>query len=223
MQAGGHRAHRLLSKLRGQPGAAHHPPQVSPRQATQSPQLRQPLRIITGKFKGRKLFAVEGLTTRPTTAYNRALIFNVHNHFEGARVLDLFAGTGSYGLEALSRGASWVDFVEFSSAAISVLLKNINLVGVQDGCHVWRKRAETFLKKAEPAWDIIFLDPPYDKNLVNPCLELIFERGLLAPGGVAIAEHSSREGIAESLAPKILKHKAGKTGSFTLLGSAPGD
>ncbi len=104
-----------------------------------------------------------------------------------------------------------------------MLLKNINLVGAQDDCHVWRKRAETFLKKAEPAWDIIFLDPPYDKNLVNPCLELIFERGLLAPGGVAIAEHSSREGIAESLAPKILKHKAGKTGSFTLLGSAPGD
>ena len=182
------------------------------------------VRIIGGEYRRRVLEFPDQPGLRPTPDRVRETVFNwLGQDLTGMSVLDLFAGTGSYGLEALSRGASWVDFVEFSSAAISVLLKNINLVGVQDGCHVWRKRAETFLKKAEPAWDIIFLDPPYDKNLVNPCLELIFERGLLAPGGVAIAEHSSREGIAESLAPKILKHKAGKTGSFTLLGSAPRD
>lgn len=176
------------------------------------------MRIITGKYKKRSLFTVPGPSTRPTTTFNRELIFSIHQDYADAKVLDLFAGTGSFGLEALSRGADWVDFVEFATPAIATLLKNINKLGCAEECHVWRKRVEVFLKDTAATWDIIFLDPPYNKNLISPCLELIFERNLLNPEGVVIAEHSSREPISAELAEHILKSKPGKTSCFTLLG-----
>ncbi|MBW6513725.1 MAG: 16S rRNA (guanine(966)-N(2))-methyltransferase RsmD [Candidatus Syntrophosphaera sp.] len=179
------------------------------------------MRIITGKYKGRSLFTVDGRTTRPTTSYNREVIFSVYQDYEGKRVLDLFAGTGSFGLEALSRGAVWVDFVEFAAPAISALLKNIGKLGCGESCHVWRKRVEAFLNNASGSWDVIFLDPPYAKNLVNPTLGLIFERSLLAEGGVIIAEHSPREPIALEWEKLVLRSKTGKTSSFTLLSESP--
>lgn len=175
------------------------------------------MRIITGKFKGRNLFTVDGRSTRPTTAFNREVVFSMWQDFAGRRILDLFAGTGSFGLEALSRGAFWVDFVEFANPAVSTLLKNINLLGCGELCHVWRKRAETFLKDADAAWDLIFLDPPYAKNLVNPTLDLIFQRDLLANKGIVIVEHSPLESISPSFSARILKSKSGKTSCFTLL------
>ena len=95
------------------------------------------MRIITGKFKGRNLFTVDGRSTRPTTAFNREVVFSMWQDYEGRRILDLFAGTGSFGLEALSRGAVWVDFVEFANPAVSTLLKNISLLGCGELCHVW--------------------------------------------------------------------------------------
>lgn len=179
------------------------------------------MRIITGKYKGRNLFAVPGFTTRPTTAYNREVVFSTWQDYAGKRVLDLFAGTGSFGLEALSRGALWTDFVEFAPPAISVLLKNIALLNCGTDCHVWRKRVNAFLADAEANWDIIFLDPPYAKNLVNPTLRLIFSRGLLSPGGVVIAEHSPSEPPGPEFDPHLLKTKPGKTSAFTLLSAEP--
>jgi 16S rRNA (guanine966-N2)-methyltransferase len=176
------------------------------------------MRIITGRYKGRNLFSVPGSSTRPTTSYNREVVFSMYQDYVGKRVLDLFAGTGSFGLEALSRGAEWVDFVEFSSPAIATLLKNIELLKCGELCHLWRKRAEAFLKDAESAWDIIFLDPPYEKNLVNPSLKTILDRNLLKPGGVIIAEHSPREPVSADLAPRLQKQKTGRTTSFSILG-----
>lgn len=178
------------------------------------------MRIITGRYKGRNLFSVEGRTTRPTTAYNRAMIFSVYSDYEGKRVLDLFAGTGSFGLEALSRGAVWADLVEFATPAVATILRNINLLGCGSDCHVWRKRADAFLKSSEDSWDVIFLDPPYAKKLLNPSLDLIFERSLLRVGGVVIAEHSPLEPVAEIYQKHILRSKAGKTSCFTLLEAA---
>lgn len=175
------------------------------------------MRIITGKYKGRKLFSVEGRTTRPTTDYNRAMIFSVFFDYEGKRVLDLFAGTGSFGLEALSRGAVWADLVEFATPAVAAILKNIALLGCGEDCHLWRKRADAFLKSTPDTWDVIFLDPPYAKNLLNPTLDLIFERSLLNPEGVVIAEHSPREPVSEQHEKLILKSKERKTNCFTLL------
>lgn len=176
------------------------------------------MRIITGIHKGRNLFGVKGVSTRPTTAYNREVIFSMYQDYAGKRVLDLFAGTGSFGLEALSRGAVWVDFVEFATPALSALLKNIDLLKCGGSCHVWRRRVEAFLNGAEPGWDLIFLDPPYSKNLVNPTLQTIFERTLLRPGGAVIAEHSCREPISEELIPYLLNQKTGKLTCFSILG-----
>jgi 16S rRNA (guanine966-N2)-methyltransferase len=176
------------------------------------------MRIITGKYKGRNLASVPGRTTRPTTAYNREMLFSVYSDYHGKRVLDLFAGTGSYGLEALSRGAIWADFVEFASPAIAVLIKNINLLGCGADCHIWRKRVEAFLKDCAGTWDVIFLDPPYARDLVNPTLSMIYERGLLSTGATVIVEHSPLEPISAEFADRIIKSKTGKTSSFTLLG-----
>lgn len=99
------------------------------------------MRIITGIYKGRKLSPVPGKTTRPTTSFNREVIFSVQQDYTGGYVLDLFAGTGSLGLEALSRGAVWVDFVEFAPAAIATLLANISHLGCGESCHLWRKKS----------------------------------------------------------------------------------
>lgn len=175
------------------------------------------MRIITGKYKGRRLYTVDGRTTRPTTAFNREVIFSIQQDYSDKRVLDLYAGTGSFGLEALSRGAEWVDFVEFAPAAIGTLLKNISLMGCGEVCHVWRKRVEVFLKDTESDWDLIFLDPPYNKNLINSTLELIWERNLLRADGLVVVEHSPREIILPPYAERAIKTRKGKTSTFTLL------
>jgi len=175
------------------------------------------MRIITGTYKGRLLSLVPGKTTRPTTSFNREVVFSVHQDYEGARVLDLFAGTGSLGLEALSRGAVWVDFVEFAPAAIATLLANIAHLGCGESCHLWRKRVDAFLKNCESKYDCIFLDPPYAKNLVNPTLELIFSRELLNPEGLIIVEHSPKEPIGEEYRQYLIQNKSSKSSSFSWL------
>lgn len=175
------------------------------------------MRIISGKHKTRKLFTVEGKSTRPTTDYNRELLFSSYQDFAGKQVLDLFAGTGSFGLEALSRGAVWVDFVEFASPAIAVLLRNIALLKGSEDCHVYRKKVHSYLRTCQKHYDIIFLDPPYDKNLINPSIASIFEHKLLNSEGVLIVEHASTEALNPAFAEHVFKHKAGRTTSFTWL------
>jgi len=175
------------------------------------------MRIITGAYKGRNLAMVPGRSTRPTTSFNREMLFSVHQDYADKQVLDLFAGTGSFGLEALSRGAEWVDFVEFAPAAIGTLLHNINLLGCGDSCHIWRKRVEAYLKTCTKAYDIIFMDPPYDKNLVNPCLRVIIERELLKPEGIIVIEHSPKEKLDDEFALRRTTHKSSKSSSFSWL------
>ncbi len=178
------------------------------------------MRIISGKHKKRKLFTVEGRSTRPTTDYNREVLFSSYQDYSGKMVLDLFAGTGSFGLEALSRGAAWVDFVEFASPAIAVLLANIKLLDCSDLCHVFRKKVQAFLKDCPHKYDVIFMDPPYDKSLINPSISSIYEMGLLNAGGVIIVEHSSTEDVDTAYSKRILKTKRGKTTCFTWLNDA---
>lgn len=176
------------------------------------------MRIITGIHKGRNLNLVPGRTTRPTTSFNREVIFSVYQDYQECRVLDLFAGTGSFGLEAISRGAEWVDFVEFATAALATIFKNIDLLGCGSQCHLWRKKVDVYLKDCSDKYDVIFLDPPYGKNLVNPTIKLIYAMDLLNPEGVIVAEHSPQERIDEVFRPKIIKEKSSKSSCFTWLG-----
>lgn len=175
------------------------------------------MRIISGKHKKRKLYTVAGRTTRPTTDYNREVLFSTYQEYEGKQVLDLYAGTGSFGLEALSRGASWIDFVEFASPAIAVLLANIQLLKCGDECHLYRKKVLPYLKDCQKRYDIIFMDPPYDKNLINPTLAAIYEMNLLSDEGLIIVEHSTREKIDKAFESKLVKQKVGKTATFSWL------
>lgn len=176
------------------------------------------MRIITGKFKGASLFTVPGNTTRPTTDYQREVIFSMYQDYSDLRVLDLYAGTGSFGLETLSRGAEWVDFVEFSNKALTVLLKNIEKLKCGESCHVHRRKADVFLGGTADRWNVIFLDPPYKKNMVNGTIRLVKERCLLMPDGLIIAEHHPDEKIDQEFHKDIINYKQNsRITAFTVL------
>jgi 16S rRNA (guanine966-N2)-methyltransferase len=176
------------------------------------------MRIITGKYKGMNLFTVPGYTTRPTTDFQREVIFSMYQEFEGLRVLDLYAGTGSFGLETLSRKAEWVDFVEFSTKAMAILLKNIEKLKCGDNCHVHRKKVAAFLASTDKKWDIIFLDPPYNHDLVNETLRLIKDNDLLNPEGLIIVEHHPKETVDAEFQPFVVNYKQNsRITAFTVL------
>lgn len=176
------------------------------------------MRIITGLYKGTNLFTVPGNTTRPTTDYQREVIFSMYQDFEDLRVLDLYAGTGSFGLETLSRRAEWVDFVEFSNKALSVLIKNIEKLKCGEKCHVHRKKVAAYLSTTDKKWDIIFLDPPYQRNLVNDTIRLIREKDLLNPDGLVIVEHHPKETVDAIFQPLVINHKQNsRITAFTVL------
>ena len=153
------------------------------------------MRIIAGRLKGRTLDAPRGPAVRPTSDGLRETLFNVLASVEQARVLDAFAGTGAVGLEALSRGAAQVTFVERDRRALAALQANVRRCGVEDACAIIRddfSRARTI---ARGAFDLVFLDPPYD----GVDLEAAVERAgpLVAPGGRLVLEHSRRRASPE--------------------------
>lgn len=175
------------------------------------------MRIIAGKFKGFNLFSVEGKSTRPTTSYFREYIFSVYQDLEGKKVLDLFAGTGALGLESLSRGAETTDFVEMSNSALQALFANIEKTKTNDVCRVHKRNVLNFLKKCEDSFDIILIDPPYDKELIEPTLELIFQNDILTENGAILIEHCRRELIPEKYKELISYNCDKKMATLTIL------
>jgi 16S rRNA (guanine966-N2)-methyltransferase len=170
------------------------------------------MRIITGKFKKANLYSVPGKTARPTTDYVKELIFSLLDDCSGKRVLDLFAGSGGLGLEALSQGADFVDFVEFSQKSIQTIIKNIEKLHCQESCHIYRKKVNSYLKKTEKTYDFIFMDPPYNKKMVDETLALITKHNVLKKNGRIIVEHSAFENIHSEWKPLIVsERKAGDT------------
>lgn len=160
------------------------------------------MRIIAGKHKGRPLAAPKGKATRPTSDRAREALFNVLAHadwaprLEGARIIDLFAGSGSLGLEALSRGAEFALFIETDKAARTAIRKNIDTLGLSDIAHM-HKRSATALG-ARPAifssaFDIAFLDPPYHKDLVLSALDSLTSGNWLTNDAIIIAETAADE------------------------------
>ena len=151
-------------------------------------------RIIAGAWRGRKLVAPIGLETRPTGARARQAVFDILLHapwaggefLRGARVLDVFAGTGAYGLEALSRGAVAVDFIEQAPAALAALRKNIAACRAADATRV--VGGDVFSVPVGTAHGLVFLDPPYGQDLVAKALAVLSARGWLAAGAVIVAE-----------------------------------
>ena len=151
------------------------------------------MRIISGLYKGRRLKTPAGQKVRPTSDRLRETLFNVlAPRIAGASFLDLCAGSGAVGIEALSRGASRVVFVESSRRAASLIDDNLDHCGIDDDVEVIDRDVLSALKvlaTREDRFDIIFLDPPYEAAVHGSALRLISERGILAEDGVVIVEH----------------------------------
>ena len=165
------------------------------------------MRISGGIAKGRrvgfkKAFLKKGEKDelRPTSAKVRQAIFNIlGDRIIDSEFLDLYAGTGAVGMDALSRGARKVIFVDDNSLRIGIIKELIEKFGFKDRARVIKDKASNFLKRAESIFDIIFVDPPYASGELDIVLPLIDEKGVLGDNGIVIAEHSSKK----TLAPEI--------------------
>jgi 16S rRNA (guanine(966)-N(2))-methyltransferase RsmD len=124
-----------------------------------------------------------------------------------ASFLDLYAGAGGIGIEALSRGAGRVVFVDSSKESLAAITRNVELTGFRDRAQVVPSKVETFLKKASVSYDIIFLDPPYAEEM-QPLLELISGCGIVGPAGVVIAEHFKKQPSPEKAGSLALYREA---------------
>ena len=162
------------------------------------------MRITGGQLKGRLLASAKGAAIRPASDKVRQAIFNIIGHdLTGSIVLDLFAGTGAYGFEAISRGAKKVVFIDKSSESLLVLKKNISQLGLFEQCQVKQQDlvAGDSLKITEKDgyFDIIFIDPPYRLGFVVPVLNKIGCSDFLSLGGVVIAETIKGECLPEKV------------------------
>lgn len=154
------------------------------------------MRILAGELKGRRLITPRGPVTRPTADQIRiALMDTLTPRLPSARVLDLFAGAGGVGLEALSRGAVHTTFVERDRHAVAALRDNIASLGVQDRARVLGEdvaRALDRLVREGATFDVVFLDPPYESSLGDTALDRVGAGGLAAAGAVVIAQHLTK-------------------------------
>lgn len=162
----------------------------------------RPVRVIGGAARGRRLQAPRGRQTRPTSDFLRETLFDLLGQQVAERnFLDLYAGTGAVGIEALSRGASRAVFVERDRSALARLYRNLEISGFMDRAEVAPLEVLRYLRRAASEgrrFDLIFLDPPYrGVDMVVP-LALIVEGGLLAPGALAILERSARSAPLEA-------------------------
>jgi 16S rRNA (guanine(966)-N(2))-methyltransferase RsmD len=151
------------------------------------------MRITGGIGRGRKLKVPAGSKVRPTSDKVKQALFNIlGDRVPGSVFLDLFAGAGGIGLEALSRGASQVVFVDGSRESLSVIKKNIEALKLTELAQVIAAQSEIFLRRPSGPYDIIFLDPPYKMELA-PLLGQIAQADMLKPGGVVVAEHFKKQ------------------------------
>ncbi|MGH2569083.1 MAG: 16S rRNA (guanine(966)-N(2))-methyltransferase RsmD [Bacteroidota bacterium] len=151
------------------------------------------MRIIAGKYGGRLLTASRDRSIRPTTDRAKQTIFDILStriDFERIEVLDLFAGSGSLGLEAVSRGARSAVFVENSARSIGVLEKNISTLGCREQCTVYQAEVFWYLKNARHRFDLIFVDPPYQLERIAELPAAIYQAGVAKPSAYIVMEHS---------------------------------
>jgi len=160
------------------------------------------MRIVAGQFKGRPLKAPDGRGTRPTSDRARESLFNVLAHADwapsllGARVIDLFAGSGALGFEAISRGAAFCLFVETDHAARGAIRANVDALQLFGKTRIHRRSATDLGPKPAGVggpFNLAFLDPPYHKGLIEPCLANLVEGGWLSDDAIAVVETASDE------------------------------
>ena len=147
------------------------------------------MRVITGKARGVQLRAPEGMNTRPTTDRVKEALFSIIQFdIPGASVLDLFAGTGQLGIEALSRGASFAEFIDIRDDACKLIKENLRRTKLQDSARVVKAEYTQYLHNCHRQFGIIFLDPPYSEDFLEKSIKLITEIDILQSGGIIVTE-----------------------------------
>ena len=161
------------------------------------------MRVITGSARGRKLLTLEGEDVRPTTDRVKEAVFSVIQfETEGRRFLDLFAGSGQMGIEALSRGAKQAYFIDSAKKSVEVVKRNLKTTGLSDNARVLQTDFRSFLSAGGARFDIAFLDPPYRAGLLQEALPLT--AGVMKDTGVIIAENPLDESLAEKYGDFVL-------------------
>ncbi|MFZ5352616.1 MAG: 16S rRNA (guanine(966)-N(2))-methyltransferase RsmD [Bacillota bacterium] len=177
------------------------------------------MRIIAGEYRGRKLESFEGMDIRPTSDRVKESLFNIiGNKVVGSCFLDLFGGTGSVGIEAYSRGAEKVVFVDSSIKSIKLLKTNLQHLKIIDEVEIYNTDYNTAVKKLGDngrSFDIIFVDPPYNKGIAQNSLHLIDAADILHKDGIIVVEHEANEVMPEATG-RIVKVKEKKYGSTKL-------
>ncbi len=160
------------------------------------------MRVITGTARGRRMGELSGMDTRPTTDRVKEGLFNIIQFdIEGRKVLDLFGGTGQLGIECLSRGAVHCTFVDQRKDAVKLIRENLEITGLTDRAKVVQGDALSFLSGTSERFHLIFLDPPYDANLLNSTLKRIAAIDILAENGIIICESRANQDLPELPAP----------------------
>ncbi len=159
------------------------------------------MRIVGGTFRGRKLATPANDSIRPTTDRTRESLFNILSNridFNGLRVIDLFAGTGALGVEALSRGAAFCQFVEKAPAGCNLIRQNIEALGVEENTHLQRTDA-TRLKECSPCepFDLAFMDPPYGKKMAEKSAACLLSGGWLKENAQLVIEETAANAPTE--------------------------
>ena len=173
------------------------------------------MRIITGKAKGKKLFTLEGEATRPTSERIKGAIFSaIQFDIEGRRALDLFAGSGQMGLEALSRGAVSATFIDSSRDAMEIVKKNARATNLSDESKFIVSDGANYIRKAQgrDQYDLVFIDPPYAMNLCKKSVEALLRYDALADGAIVVLESGDEEINLDS--PPYSKFEVVKSTSY---------
>ncbi len=172
------------------------------------------MRVITGEARGRKLVTLEGDDVRPTTDRVKESIFNIIQFdVEGAYVLDLFAGSGQLGIEALSRGAKHCTFVDASAKSIDVVKQNLKTVGFEKRASVFCGDGKMYINLSRDKFDIALLDPPYNKQIIDSVLPFVAEK--MTENGVILCESELRE-ILPDEAGEFSKYREYKYGKIKI-------
>ncbi|MGH7255711.1 MAG: 16S rRNA (guanine(966)-N(2))-methyltransferase RsmD [Nitrospirales bacterium] len=194
-------------------------------QATRVPSQRRPVRtpevrvrVIAGSHKGRRLLGPKGHTLRPTPDRVKAALFSIlGDRILDARVLDLFAGTGAIGIEALSRGASAVTFVEPDTESLRLLRANLTRCQLEEAADLQACTAEAFLRhsRAGGTFDIAFADPPYALDSGAHLLPSLSRAGILTSDSVVVLEHATRQPPPDEVG-RLIRHRQYRYGDTTL-------
>ncbi|MDF2838670.1 MAG: rRNA ((966)-N(2))-methyltransferase RsmD [Evtepia sp.] len=150
------------------------------------------MRVITGSARGRRLKELKGMDTRPTTDRVKEAIFSVIQfEVEGRRVLDLFGGTGQMGIEALSRGAAHCVFVDIRREAVQLIRENLKHTGLEDRAEVIQGDYLSYLMQSKETFDLVFLDPPYESEMIKKALQTITSIDKISQNGIIVCENGS--------------------------------